>query len=854
MAPLSGRVVGLEQIPDQVFSQKMLGDGFGIEPNEYKVVSPFAATVIAIPNSKHALTLKNKSGLEILIHVGMETVALQGKGFTLLVQEGQEVEAGTPLLEFDPFVLIERGATSLISAVVFTDTENWQIQQSKIDREVKAGHDTLFVVSAKYFPPTSQEPPFESEADSQNDTLCMQAMVINPQGIHARPAAIFATAAKQFASEIKILGGRRVANAKSPLSLMAADIPWGSSITIEACGEDRKEAVNTLLQLLAQGLGETPRPIVAIAETTNANEAKGKPDVMREQKGLTAAAGFAVGEAFIYSLPRPEIRKKSKGRSEELKILEQTLQACESEITSLIARVRKQSAQENLQDIIDILQAHLALLTDEDLLQETKQHILSGFSAPAAYANVVESKLTILQNLPNPILAERAIDLKDVEYRMLQKFSSANKKSMLVEEILFNAHDHAQILIAEDLTPSEFIKLTFSQSVIAAICLVKGSPGSHTSILASNAGIPMIVKLGEQILNIPEKTSLIVAADTGTLKISPAIQEYTLAQKEMKVRKKNWPLLLKKAQEPVSLKDGFVPVVAGNCESPTSAAKAFSAGADALGLVRSEFIFSKENQPPYEETQFSFYSQIMQAAQGKSVVFRTLDVGGDKPMPYLPLPRENNPLLGLRGIRVSLFSGQSGEDLFRSQVRAILRLQPYEARKILLPMISDISELIAAKKIIEEERKNLHVPSAEVGIMIEIPSAALMAEELAKSADFFSIGSNDLSQYVLAVDRTNSLLSDKLMGIHPALLALINITAKAANKAGIPAALCGNLASHPQMAALLLGLGIYELSMAPPMIPLVKETLRQKTLVECEALSARALQAKSKEELQKLLF
>ena len=404
------------------------------------------------------------------------------------------------------------------------------------------------------------------------------------------------------------------------------------------------------------------------------------------------------------------------------------------------------------------------------------------------------------------------------------------------------------VLVADELLPSDLAAVPPGR--LAGLCTAHGGPTSHVAILAAGLGIPAVVAVGASALRVPSGAPLIVDGDRGEVHVHPSalLQESTLRSLAERATRREAHLAL--AHEGCHTLDGKRIEVFANLGRPGDAAKAAAQGAEGCGLLRSEFLFLERTTAPSEAEQTEQYQHIAQALGGKPLVIRTLDVGGDKPLAYLPLPREENPVLGLRGVRVSL----RHPELMRAQLRAILRVKPEGVCRVLVPMITSAHELRAVRVMLDEERQALGVKTpVSLGAMIEVPVAALLADKLAAEADFLSIGTNDLTQYGLAMDRGNPHVAADLDGLHPGVLRLVERTVEGARKHARPVAVCGGIASDPRAAPLLIGLGVDELSVSPSVIPSHKALIRTLSLSQCVDVARQALELESGDEVRALV-
>jgi phosphocarrier protein FPr/phosphocarrier protein len=404
------------------------------------------------------------------------------------------------------------------------------------------------------------------------------------------------------------------------------------------------------------------------------------------------------------------------------------------------------------------------------------------------------------------------------------------------------------VLMADDLLPSELTALDGTK--LAAICLSGGGATSHVAILAAAMEVPMLIGLGAGLREIADGTLVIVDADGGQLRTAPTAAEIELARAALESRRLKRAALRAAAQTACRALDGTRVEVFANLGNITDAAAAAANGAEGCGLLRTEFLFIDRETAPSEEEQLDAYQGIANALGDVPVILRLMDVGGDKPLPYLPLAAEENPALGMRGVRTAL----ARPDLMRTQLRAALRVVPFGKVRLLIPMVTDAAEIRAVRNIVDDVTRELRRPGRiELGAMIETPAAALMAAELAREIDFLSIGSNDLTQYTLAMDRGHPELARRTDALHPAVLKLVAAAANAGVAAGKLVAICGGVAADSQAVPSLLGLGLRELSVVPAAIPGIKRQIRGLRILECRELALRCVELASAGEVRALV-
>lgn len=557
---------------------------------------------------------------------------------------------------------------------------------------------------------------------------------------------------------------------------------------------------------------------------------------MNNYCGISAAPGIALGPAYLYQTADPIINRK-------------TILSYEDEISRLIFAVDQAILQ--LDEIIvefninggqsqaEVFNAQKFMLEDPELLKETCSIITKEYvNAEWAFYQIAEKFAKQLDALTDEYLRSRAADIRDICRRVeCILLNIDNSKSAELNQ--------PSIIIAKDLTPSDTIH--FAPSLVLGICVAFGGVTSHAAIFARAMGVPTLVAAGEQILSIPKGNHVIIDGFAGRLIADPDIE----TQNEYSIKMRNYlrdqVVISNLANLPAVTLDGHQIEVVANIGGYESAKKAFESGAEGVGLLRTESLYIERSSLPNEEDQYLEYTKILNLFGTLPVVLRTLDIGGDKDLSYMQQKKEENPFLGLRAIRLCL----KNPDLFIAQIRAALRASYNHDLRLMFPMVSTISELRDTKKIVEECRLNLLAEghpvadSIQQGIMIEIPAAALMADHFAEEVDFFSIGTNDLSQYTMAADRTNPDVAYLASAYQPAVLKLIDVTIKSAHQKGKWVGLCGELAGDSLAIPVLVGLGLDELSMAAPFIPKAKQIIRSISRNDMEELALLALQQES---------
>ncbi len=823
-APLSGHILPIEQVPDPVFAQKMVGDGISIDPVSQVLIAPCDGEVIQLHPSYHAVTLKTPEGLEVLMHIGLDTVTLRGQGFSPKVKMGDRIQTGDPLIEFDPDY-IALNAKSLLTQIVITNSEQVATFQAS-SGNVVAGETVILELTLA--PKVIENNPISAETITSDEII-----IPNPTGLHARPSAVLANLAKKYKSKIRLQRGDQDANVKSVVGLMAIEVNNGDRVVLVAQGQMRPKRSPNSPRPCVPGWGkkEAPRSqprLVLLKEKSRIQPPRRRSDDPNLVLGVAASSGIAVGQTFRVREQEIEVTEKGENPNTERRKLESAIEQAQLEVEALRANVHSQGDPSKSA----IFAAHQELLEDPELIDIATSTIDKGKSAAFAWKQTFTNSAKQLAQLQNELLSQRANDVRDVGQRVLRILTGVTLTGPIYPE--------NTILIAEDLTPSDMA--TLDRSKVIGFCTVAGGSTSHVAILARSMEIPAIAGTEPQVLDLADGTPVILDGSKGTLKLNPTTAEMERVKTlQIEIAKKR-ETDLANAMKPAITTDGYRMEIVANIGSKSEAETSVKLGGEGVGLLRTEFVFMERASAPTEDEQTEIYSSIARVlGKERPLIIRTLDVGGDKPLPYLPIPHEENPFLGERGIRF----GFDRPELLRTQFRAILRSAEAGMLRIMFPMIARLEEIRMAKAMLEEEREKLNLPPVSVGIMVEVPSAAVMAEQFAKEVDFFSIGTNDLTQYTLAMDRGHPKLAPYVDGLNPAILRLIDLTVKGAIKQGKWVGVCGGIASDPQAIPLLIGLGVKELSVSVPSIPTIKAQIRELSLVECQELAQKALNAET---------
>jgi multiphosphoryl transfer protein len=827
-APLTGVVVPIEQVPDPVFAQKMVGEGVSIDPLSDRLLAPCDGEVIHLHPAAHAVTIRTLGDLEVLLHIGLDTVKMRGEGFDPKVKVGDRVRTGDELIGFD-LDKVATGAKSLLTQIVIANSDQLTSFTPRAGL-VTAGVDDIAEAA---FGSGAGDGSTDGAAVPAGRTVTSDAVVIpNPTGLHARPAAVLSQLAQKYESTVALKRGDEQANAKSVMAIMGFEVYQGHKVQVVAHGPDAAEAAREIAEALREGLGE--EGVVPIADATVAAAAAEAPAEQPRRRtsddpnvllGVAASPGLGVGRVLRVFHEEIEVKEDAGDRHKERRLLNSAIDRAMVQIEAMEAALRQQADP----DKAAIFAAHREILRDPDLLDIASSAMDKGKTAAFAWRSAYTTYANRLANLKNELLAQRATDVRDVGQRVLEEITGHRRERTEVPE--------GTVLIAEDLTPSDTASL--DRTRVAGFCTLAGGASSHVAILARSLDIPAVAGIEPRALDIDDGTLVILDGAQGTLRVN--VSEDDVAQ----IRQRQEKLAARRAveqehaDEPAVTTDGHHVEVVANIGGLEDAQEATTKGAEGVGLLRSEFVFLNRAKAPTEDEQAEIYTAIANTlAPGQPLVIRTLDVGGDKPLPYLPIAPEENPFLGERGIRVGL----DRPEVLRTQVRAILRAVDGGAKiNVMFPMIATIEDFRQAKSVFEEEREKLGVAPVPVGIMVEVPSVAVMAPQFAAEVDFFSVGTNDLTQYTLAMDRGHPKLAPQVDGLNPAVLGLIALAVKAAHDAGRWVGVCGGIASDPQAVPILLGLGVDELSVSIPAIPSVKAQIRSLSLARCQELAVRAL-------------
>lgn len=844
-APLAGWAMPLTEVPDPAFAQGLVGTGMAIDPTVNELRSPCDGTVLSVHRARHACTVRAASGAEVLLHLGVDTVGLNGEGFTAHVQDGQSVKTGDRLISFD-MDLVGSRAQSLVSMMVVVN-DGFTVDGQSVNREIAAG-DPAMTIHGGNGADAVLPAAADSEEAGSGETGERTVVLPIASGLHARPAAALVAATKAYPGTVTIHCRDRRANAKSVVALMGLGTMLGDRLTVHAAGPGAQDMAESIAVLIEGGLGDpvvagaaaqaapVATPATPVPAQPAAEEEVGPPFAPGEEvllKGTIAVPGQAVGSVVRRFRSGVRVVEQGAGEQVEEPRLRQALDRVVAGLT--------QSAQ-RMPDHAAIFQAHREILEDPELLDGALADIRTGKSAEWAWQRTARLQADTLAGLADPRMAERAADLRDLEQQVLTALSGKEPAVGLTDL------PAGSIVLADEILPSDLAGVPAGR--LAGIGMVHGGPTSHAVILAAALGVPTVVALGRQAERVPDGAPVVIDGNRGELLVFPPEDTLATTRTAVAARAARREENRLTSREDCRMADGTRIEVFANLGRVSDAPGAVVEGAEGCGLLRTEFLFLERQSAPTEDEQYQQYQQIADALEGRPLVIRTLDVGGDKPLSYLPLPKEENPVLGLRGVRVGLRE----PELLRAQIRAILRVKPAGVCRIMVPMIASPSELLAVRAMVDEERARLgRAEPIELGAMIEVPSAALIADRIGTVADFLSIGTNDLTQYVLAMDRGNPHVAAQLDALHPGVLRLIRLAVMGAKTHERVVAVCGGSASDPMAAPLLIGLGVTELSATPAVIADLKSFIRTLHMEDCRRVAEAALGTDSADEVRRLV-
>ncbi|WP_282343178.1 phosphoenolpyruvate--protein phosphotransferase [Pseudomonas sp. PS02288] len=662
-------------------------------------------------------------------------------------------------------------------------------------------------------------------------------VLANAHGLHARPAKVLSELAQSFDGDVRVRlpgdPGRGV-SAKSLSRLLALGARRGQELEFIAEPSIAGDALPAVEAAVRAGLGEEVEPLpetpfapppsiearVSLAADVSPPLA---PAAGARIQAVAAAPGIAIGPALVRVPLKMDFPQHGQGLAVERQRLAQALDEVVAQIQALVERSSEASIRE-------IFVTHQAMLRDPALHEDVGVRLDEGLSAEAAWIGEIEATAQRQEALHDALLAERAADLRDIGRRVLGHLLGVEAP---VEP------EQPYILVMDEVAPSDVASL--DRDRVAGILTARGGATAHSAIIARALGIPAVVGAGEAVLALAPNTPLLLDGERGTLRVAPDAQAVEIARRQREASLQRQARADAERLQPAVTLDGHAVEVAANLGDTADTAAAVEQGAEGVGLLRTELVFMQHASAPDQASQEIEYRRALDALDGRPLVVRTLDVGGDKPLPYWPLPAEENPFLGLRGIRLSL----QRPEVLETQLRALFASAEGRPLRVMFPMVGFVEEWRAARDMALRLREEIPVADLQLGIMVEVPSAALLAPVLAREVDFFSIGTNDLTQYALAIDRGHPTLSAQADGLHPAVLRLIQMTVEAAHAHGKWVGVCGELAGDTHAVPVLVGLGVDELSVSARSIALVKARVRELDFARSQLFAQQALNLES---------
>lgn len=818
LLPITGYYIPLSQIPDPVFSQGTMGPGFAVEPTTGQVRAPFAGHIQMLHKNWHALIISSEGlssdPLSFLIHIGIDSVLLNQKGFKSYVTEGQNVVAGQLLLEFDLDFLADHISHLTTPIVCVQGDFNFDRLPSGF---YQAGH-----LWEGRSPSVVTEVKDESEIAAYSETQgqTFQYQITSLVGLHARPAAQWVQQLKEVPCEVWVTNAKGVRiNAKSVLNLLSLGLGYKDTFTVEFM-DSQLDCTSCL------------------------NDISTWAQIFQPSESLLWICSQDV-MAPIRKMKMTPMDIESLAYPKDLDAIQQ-IEYFKSQHQDLVNQVQEELASLPSGVEADILQAHLEIINDADLWQEAMKRPnnseSTAYSPPIVrwYLALEEKRQQLQALVDQPYLQERAMDIYDVQQRLWHQ----------IQGLRFNAsHTQPFIAIAKWITPSLFIK--WKKMGMVGLLTQEGGAQSHVAILAKSVPMAYVSHISDSsIESWSDDNWLWIQGSKQKLILNPNQdqQQHFLAHQELQARQQQ--RLIQYAQQgPVKTVDGKSLLIYANIAHPSEAKGVQHWGADGIGLVRSEFLFMDRRSPPTLEEQKKAYLQILQQMGSKQdrVIIRTFDVGGDKPISYLQLDHEDNPFLGRRGAR--LYSQY--RELFLIQLEALyqayqeyVQIGGHANLGVMLPMLSQLAEW--------DQLQGLGLPALDYGVMMEVPSALIRANHWAQKVSFMSIGSNDLTQYTLAMDRGLAALSSQADGLDPAVLDLMNHAAKAGLDHNCPVGICGGLGSDVLALPYLVGMQLHEISVSLPQVPLIKTVLAQLRFQDCQQLLTQALELQGAADVRQL--
>lgn len=668
----------------------------------------------------------------------------------------------------------------------------------------------------------TESAPVEASPALGTEAQSFQFTVPNRLGLHLRPAGRLVETVGRFQAEVQITNlsaTRGPVSARSLSRVSSLGAVRGDEVEVRASGPDALAVLDAVKELVAANFGDSDD----VAEPTRQPE----PAPVVATDGVLAGVGASPGVAYGLArhLTRPDLDISgvvSEGPDRERSKLKEAIARTHDEIGAQRAAALHRAGEAEA----EIFSSHLLVLDDDAMTDPVFEQIDQGQSAVSAWSVAVAEVAESFRSLDEAYQAERAQDVEAVGRQVLARLLGREGAPVMTE---------SGVLVADDLTPGE--TATLDTDLVFGLVTARGGPTSHSAILARALGIPAVVALGP--IEITEGTPLVVDGDRGTVTLDPSAELIEEVEARAAAAVADRERARKVAREPAVTRDGVAIEVAANIGSNVDAVSAVEAGADGVGLLRTEFLFLDRTSAPTEAEQVEAYSSMAAVLDGRPLLLRTLDIGGDKPLPFIDRPREENPFLGVRGLRLGL----AQPDLLLTQLRAALRVAGDHPMRIMFPMVATLADWESARALVAQAAEEIGgMPAGvELGVMVEVPSLALLADQFAAVVDFFSVGTNDLTQYTLAAERGNADLATMSDALHPSVLKLIHQTCQAARAHDRWVGVCGELASDPVAIPVLVGMGVTELSMNPGSIPTAKQIVRSVDAAQAGAFALSTL-------------
>lgn len=662
--------------------------------------------------------------------------------------------------------------------------------------------------------------------------ICLDITVKEAHGLHARPATSLIEQLKEFNGDVYIEHKGKFADARNLIAILGLGVEKDSNIKVYINGDD----ADKIAEFIRTFLENSNNNSVQVEGSKNIDTVFVGEYQYTSQKiinGIPVNKGIAIGPIYKYEHTENFYIKDIGSPAEEWKKIKNAMIKAREELVE----IKKNTTEKVGNTFAGIIDTQLSVLEDESVIKKINTQIRDGESAVDAWQNVIDDAIKYLVTSGSKYISERKIDIEDLKNRVIKILVGDRGKNFNVSE--------PSILVAHDLYPTDIEHIN---EHIIGVALIRGSESSHTSILLNALDLPLIVSCGDKILNFSEGTIVILDAMKGCIVVNPTEEDLSLAKSIQKVIQEQKEKETLSAYEPAITIDRKRIEIKANIAQCNDVLRALDKGAEGIGLLRTEFLYLNRRESPSLDEQYNVYTDIAEKLRGLPLTIRLLDIGGDKKIGYIRQEIEQNPFLGIRGIRLLL----ENRNILIEQINAIVKAAVNYPIRLLIPMVAFYEELDEIINIVEDAKKRFALSELKVGIMVEVPSAALLSDVLAQKVDFFSIGTNDLTQYTLAIDRTHPKLARQSDPLHPAVLRLINNVVESAHKEGKDVSVCGEVASDVQALPFLIGLGVNELNVNLQAIQTVKFRIRALNYIDCRDITTMALRCKTAKEVREL--